>query len=467
MDAGTGDESRMTQQTDMAFELNAEGLTLREVLLLRISKRLFWGAVANGILAALLVLLGFGAASGSNGGLLASLHDLVLGRYTGQNDIALMIGILLILANAGTLLVMTVGVLAQEVWSPYLIGLGLLVNLGLLVLLGFIPALLTIAFLVWAGALVARDMRAYRVNPVMLKELRGRMRGVRAFVVITVYLLLMSAVAVIVYMLFAPFNLGIAPTATGELGRTLFLAVVGIELLLIIFIAPAFTASAVTGERERKTFDLLHVTLLPVPSFITGKLQSALGYILLLLLAAIPLQSIAFLFGGVGELEVVMAFVILVMTAVTMGTVGLYFSSGAERTLTASVRSYIVAMIVTFGIPLILAVLMGYYGNALSGVSTGVKSPVLETILIYIGLILTSMTPLTTGLYTQYILIEYRQLGFVNITLSSDGSVISMISPWISFTIVYLITAAILIYLSIRRMRQADQGDQETPDTAV
>ena len=33
--------------------------------------------------------------------------------------------------------------------------------------------------------------RARFRNPVMLKELRGRMRGARAFVVLTVYLLLM------------------------------------------------------------------------------------------------------------------------------------------------------------------------------------------------------------------------------------------------------------------------------------
>src|SRR5690606_6689202 len=112
------------------------------------------------------------------------------------------------------------------------------------------------------------------------------------------------------------------------------------ELMLIIFIAPAFTAGAVTGERERKTYDLLQITLLPRPSFIIGKLESALGYIFLLLLAAIPLQSIAFLFGGVSETELIISFVILVVTAIALGTIGLYFSTAAERTLTASVRAY-------------------------------------------------------------------------------------------------------------------------------
>ena len=72
---------------------------------------------------------------------------------------------------------------------------------------------------------------------------------------------------------------------------TLAAGVVGIELLLIIFIAPSFTSGAITGERERQTYDLLRTTLLATPSFITGKLESSLGYILLLLLAAIPLPD--------------------------------------------------------------------------------------------------------------------------------------------------------------------------------
>ena len=37
-------------------------------------------------------------------------------------------------------------------------------------------------------------------NPVVLKELRGRMRGARAFVVLTVYLVLLGAFSSLVYV---------------------------------------------------------------------------------------------------------------------------------------------------------------------------------------------------------------------------------------------------------------------------
>jgi hypothetical protein len=435
---------------------NEDWLSPREIRLNRIAAILRWGAIANGVLAGLVLLAGLLGALRIVPTSFATVHSVMLGQFIGGDDIALITVILMITTNATVLLTLVVGVLAQEFWALLLsIGWFILNAVGLL--LSFTPALFTLVPLGWAGYVMLRDRGAFRFNPVMLKELRGRMRGMRAFVVITIYLGLMSGVTVLVYLIYTPFNRGSASTVTGELGRILFGAVVGIELLLIIFIAPAFTAGAITGERERKTYDLLQTTLLPNPSFITGKLESSLGYILLLLLAAIPLQSIAFLFGGVTELELVLAFVILIVTAVALGTIGMYFSSSTERTLTASVRAYTVALVITFGIPLVLSILLNFYGNALTGTGTGItNAPVLEAILIYLGLLLACINPITTAVFSQIMLIQYRQLAFYTVPLTSDGSLIPLMSPWIGFTIIYLTTSAILLLLSVRRMRKVE-----------
>jgi ABC-2 type transport system permease protein len=308
-----------------------------------------------------------------------------------------------------------------------------------------------------AGVVVSRDVKAFRVNPVMLKELRGRMRGMRAFVVMTVYLGLMSGFATLLYFLYTSTASRIsASSAAGEIGRVLFMGIVGIELMLIIFIAPAFTAGAITGERERQTYDLLKTTLLASPSFVIGKLESALGYILLLLLAAIPLQSIAFLFGGVSEAELILSFIILAVSAVALGTVGIYFSAVMQRTLTASVRAYTVTLIVTFGVPLVLGVALGIITSALYGYGANTSnSPVLEAILTYLQLLVTSMNPVSTALTTQELLISRQVVGFWTETLS-NGSTIPMVSPWISFTILYLTASAILVVLTIRSTRKIE-----------
>jgi ABC-2 type transport system permease protein len=411
-----------------------------------------WGAIANGVLSVGVLVLAFLGGIRLIPNLFPTLHSILLGRTAGGDDASVAAVILLIQLNIGFMLVVMVGALAREVWSIIALWLGVAVNIAALVLLGFTPSLLTIAAAAWAGVILSRDLKTFRMNPVMLKELRGRMRGIRSFVVLTVYLGLMSGFTALLYLVYLPINQQTGSAAAGEVGRVLFMGIVGIELMLIVFIAPAFTAGAITGERERQTYDLLRTTLLPSPSFVIGKLESALSYVLLLLLAAIPLQSIAFLFGGVSELELILSFEILTVTAVALGTVGIFFSSIAPRTLSASVRAYTATLVATFGAPLVLTVVLDIVGVAVRN-----TSPVIEALLIYIDDFLISLNPIATALQTQQLLIDRQVVGFWTDTLASNGSTIPRVSPWITFTIIYLVVAAILVVLSIQQMRKVEK----------
>ena len=91
-------------------------------------------------------------------------------------------------------------------------------------------------------------------NPLLVKELRGRMRGARAFVVLTVYLLLLSCFTAIIYYAYSASarGLGGGPDMA-YLGKTVFASVILIEIFMVTFITPAFSAGAISGERERKT----------------------------------------------------------------------------------------------------------------------------------------------------------------------------------------------------------------------
>ncbi len=429
-----------------------EALSPQEMWVEQGAAILKWGAIANAVVSVGILILAFLGGIRLLPNLFPMLHSILLGRTAGGDDASAAAVILLVQLNIVFLLVVMVGALAREVWSIIALWLGVAVNIAALLLLGFTPALVTIAVAAWGGVILSRDLRTFRMNPVMLKELRGRMRGIRSFVVLTVYLGLMSGFTALLYLVYLPYNQQTGSVAAGEVGRVLFMGIVGIELMLIVFIAPAFTAGAITGERERQTYDLLRTTLLPSPSFVIGKLESALSYVLLLLLAAIPLQSIAFLFGGVSELELILSFEILTVTAVALGTVGIFFSSIAPRTLSASVRAYTATLVATFGAPLVLTVLLDIIGVAVRN-----TSPVIEALLIYIDDFLVSLNPIATALQTQQLLIDRQVVGFWTDTLSSNGSTIPRVSPWITFTIIYLVVAAILVVLSIQQMRKVEK----------
>lgn len=358
------------------------------------------------------------------------------------------------LLNLSLFLMTWVGVRARERWSLLLV-LGIAVfNVLVPIRAGYWPAVvfavLTVLALV-AGVLLIRERREFRPNPVAVRELRGRMRGARAFTVLTIYLALMSGIALLSYFIFNAAVRG-GSTVGGELGRTLFVMIVAVEMMLIIFIAPAFTSGAITGERERQTYDLLRTTLLTAPSFVIGKLESALGYLFLLLLAAIPLQSIAFLFGGVGELEVVLAFVILMMMALALGSFGIYFSASENRTLSANLGAYGVALTVMFALPIALGVILGLVQAALrSAFFQPGWDIVVRTLLAYLENIVTSLNPISTALVTQQLLIERQTLLFYSYTLPSGGTTI-LVSPWVLFTLIYLSVSAVLL---LRAMSQA------------
>jgi ABC-2 type transport system permease protein len=426
-----------------------EALSPRELRLERAASILRWSAVINGLLAVVVFALGVLAGIGLVPGLFSTLQQILLFRAPIADDAATAAIILALQLNISAALVMMIGVVARELWA--LVGVWLLVILNTiaLVLWGFTPALVMIVAGILAGIIITRDTKAFRMNPVMLKELRGRMRGVRAFVVLSVFLGLMGAFLALLYLILAPTQRATGSAGAGEIGRVLFMGIVGIELMLIIFIAPAFTAGAITGERERLTYDLLKTTLLASPSFVIGKLESALGYILLLLMAAIPLQSIAFLFGGVTELELVLSFVILAVAAIALGTVGIYFSAVANRTLSASVRAYTATLVTTFGVPVVLGLLLTLVTNLLP------QNPTLEAITIYIGDFLVSLNPVATALTTQNLLISQQEISFFTATLS-DGTTIPRVSPWITYTIIYLVISTLLVVLSVRETRKVE-----------
>ena len=292
-------------------------------------------------------------------------------------------------------------------------------------------------------------------NPVVLKELRGRMRGNRAYMVLTIYLGLMSVFTLLLYFTYdASSNQGVYGPSGSIAGKIVFSGLVGIELFLVCFIAPAFTAGAISGERERQTYELLRTTLLPARSLVLGKLTSALSFIVLMLFTAVPLQSLAFLLGGVAPEEVLISLVVLLATALASGSTGIFYSAVMRRTLGASVLTYATALAAVLGLPLLMIVFLPVYGIFFSSYSTA-PSPVAEAAVIYLFGLLVCLNPLATAFFTETILVEEHSALGMMYTLN-NGSTIPLVSPWIPYIFICLFFSLILIVLSIQLVRRKE-----------
>ena len=295
-------------------------------------------------------------------------------------------------------------------------------------------------------------------NPVILKELRGRMRGRQAFILLTLYLALIAVLIGVIYLFVAEqaSSMGWDPSLRQTVGKVIFAAVVLLELLLVSFIGPGLTAGAITAERERQTFDLLRTTLLPASSLVLGKLGSAFTYLFLLILTALPIQSLAFLLGGVGIGEMVVASIMLVVTALFFCALGIFFSSYMKRTLTATVTSY-GAILGSFLLIVIVIFLMAYI-DTLTYSNNNVIGPVVEYLLSILTWFLISINPFLAAIFTEVILVEEQSLFFTTqvIPFRNSGPVF-LPSPWLLYTGIYLIITGLMIILTISKVNRPDR----------
>jgi ABC-type transport system involved in multi-copper enzyme maturation permease subunit len=136
-----------------------------------------------------------------------------------------------------------------------------------------------------------------------------------------------------------------------SMGITIFTFLVLFQVALLAFITPALTAGSISGERERQTIDLLFVTPLAPFSIIWGKLLASMSFVVLLIVLSVPIFSLVFLFGGIELDQVLAAFALTGVTAMTLGFLGVAFSTFFKRTLAATVASYGAAFVLLVGSP--------------------------------------------------------------------------------------------------------------------
>ena len=190
----------------------------------------------------------------------------------------------------------------------------------------------------------------FGINPIIVKELRSRMRGARAFFILTGVLLLMGGTSYLLYrMALATVGYYYSGPLSPQIGQSLFLTLAFMELLMVCTVAPAVTAGAISSEQEKLTYEMLLTTPLHPASILWGKLVSALSYVFLLIFAAVPMASLFYIFGGVTLRDMIKALAIVVIIAVAFGVLGLFMSALLKRTSRATVISYLIVAAFSFG----------------------------------------------------------------------------------------------------------------------
>jgi ABC-type transport system involved in multi-copper enzyme maturation permease subunit len=213
----------------------------------------------------------------------------------------------------------------------------------------------------WRGPLTGLARAGGGISAVGVKELRGRMRGRRAFVILTIYLLLLGGFAWMVELIMernVSTGFGSSTYAGASIGQGIFAALLMLETLQVAFLAPSATAGAISLEREKRTLELLVVTPISSIAIVLGKLLSALVYVWLLIAASIPLTAVVFVYGGVAPDDVLRGYLVLIVTALGLGSFGLFCSSLVKRTQAATAITIFGVLVISIG----SIFLLGFWG---------------------------------------------------------------------------------------------------------
>lgn len=237
---------------------------------------------------------------------------------------------------------------------------------------------------------IAFSRTAGGIAAIGVKELRGRMRGRRAFIILTIYLLLLAGFALMVETLIErSFTTGFGNSsalASAAIGQGIFAAVLLLMTLQVVFLASSSTSGAISLEREKQTLELLITTPITSAAIVVGKLLSALVYVFLLIAASIPLMAVVFVYGGVAPEDVVNGYIVLLVTALGLGSFGLLCSSLVKRTTAATAITIFGVLAMTIGTVFVLIfwAAMGTFdnnGNRVGGLF-GIRAP---TVLAYVN----------------------------------------------------------------------------------
>lgn len=180
-------------------------------------------------------------------------------------------------------------------------------------------------------------------NPLIQLELRSRMRRGRTVVLLLAFTGALGSLLVLALHVTTSPGGGIYGPSPFEVSYWLFQAAIIAELVMVGAVAAATASGAISGERERQTWEVLLTTRLPAWRIVTGKLVTAVLLVFWLVVASLPLFLPLFRFGAVSPGTLARVLGLFLASGLVWAALGLFFSALFRRTTVAVIASYATA----------------------------------------------------------------------------------------------------------------------------
>jgi hypothetical protein len=200
-------------------------------------------------------------------------------------------------------------------------------------------------------------------NPIMLKELRASLRGMRFFISHLVILCLFAAGLLMAFVAMIPTRPGgyDDPGDPSMVGRKVYLITQFLQLGVAILVVPGLAATSISSERDSLTHDLLLTTTMTARQIVWGKFTAAMTQAFTIFVSMVPLVSLCFLFGGVTVYQIVANYIFLFALSAVMIAYALAMSASARSTQRAVGSVYFLTLL---GVGLVWLLIYGIWDSS-------------------------------------------------------------------------------------------------------
>jgi ABC-type transport system involved in multi-copper enzyme maturation permease subunit len=186
-------------------------------------------------------------------------------------------------------------------------------------------------------------------NPVIGRELKVRVRLARSYWLQGAYLMFLLGLVAFAYVTTVETQVGRNPFEAQSYLQEFYQIILITITSLIVLIAPALTAAALTLERERRTMDLLLATPLKARDLLVGKLLGSFAFILLLLALSLPASGVCVLLGGATFGELLKTYTLIAFSGMFVCALALSCSAINNHSGRAVFFAYMLVMVFLFG----------------------------------------------------------------------------------------------------------------------
>lgn len=184
-----------------------------------------------------------------------------------------------------------------------------------------------------------REKRKMQLNPIIKRDVRVQSRSMKICWGVFVYELILALVFFLVMLIIQEEN----KYSTSNIYSTLVLLypILGVtQLVVLALIVPVRTASAISGEKERQTFDIMMTTSMTPFSIILGKVMTAIIQSMFFVVASMPVMALSFVIGGMSWSYLFWFFAVALLMSFFAASIGILCSSLCKRSVSAVIMAY-------------------------------------------------------------------------------------------------------------------------------